>query len=282
MTFTRTRGALAALAVFSFVACGPASAQVTNGGFEQSGGTFTGWNRAGDTLIQTSSLGTGPVEGTHDALLATATDGTVNADVPAGSGVNGSTLETFLGLNAGAIAAVGNGSPLLGSAITQTVNLQAGEQLLLQWNFLTNQAYNDGTSSSYAPSTANNDFAFFTLLSPSAGPQITKLADTFYGYVNDPSAPGGFITGLTITPSTNPFVSETGFHTFSFTASTTGSYTIGIGAVHVTNSPDNGINSAVLVDNVRVVPEPASCLVLGVMALGATVRRRRARRDTQG
>ena len=281
MSFTNGRGALVTTAIFLIVACGPASAQITNGGFEQSGGSFTGWNRAGDTLIQTSSLGTGPAEGTHDALLATATDGTVNPDVPAGSGVGGAALEAFLGVSTGTLAGVGNGTPVLGSAITQTFALQAGQQLTLQWDFLTNQTYNDGTSDSYPPTTANNDFAFVTILRPAAGQQITKLADTFYGYVNDSGAPGGFITGFTLTPATNPFVSETGFHTFSFTAATTGTYTLGIGAVHVTNSPDNGINSAILVDNVTVVPEPASCLVLGAMALAATARRRRPRREDQ-
>lgn len=276
--FHRTSMAIVAVAAF-LVGAQPAAAQFNNGGFES--GNFSGWSTAGDTFIEGSSLGTGPSEGSFDALLASATDGSVNSDVPAGQGVSGGALESSLGINSGTLQGVGNGTPVLGSAVTQTLNVQSGQQVMLDWDMLTNQVYNDGTSDSYAPTTANNDFVFVTIV-PSGNPNgatVVKLADTFFGYVDDPNAPGGFITGFTLTPETNPFISETGFQTFSWTASATGSYTIGIGVVHVTNGPDDGINSAILVDNARLsaVPEPASFIALGALCAGMLLRRRVAR-----
>ncbi|HVT12562.1 MAG TPA: PEP-CTERM sorting domain-containing protein [Fimbriimonadaceae bacterium] len=274
------RASVACLALTAlFLGAQTASAQFTNGGFET--GTFSGWSTVGDNFIEGSSLGTGPVEGLHDALLASATDGSVNPDVPAGQGVGASTLESLLGVNSGTLLGIGNGVPVLGSAITQTLTVQSGQQVQMDWDMLTNQVYNDGTSDSYAPTTANNDFVFATVV-PTGNPNgafVVKLADTFYGYVDDPNAPGGFITGFTLTPASNPFISETGFQTFSWTASATGSYTIGIGVLHVTNGPDDGINSAILVDNARLsaVPEPASLVGLGMLSLGVALRRRTKR-----
>lgn len=261
---------------------GLSTAQVLNGGFEDAGGSFTSWGTVGNAQIQGASLGSGPVEGLWQALLASATDGSVNPDVVPGIGVGPALLEPFLGVNPGTIQGVGNGTPLLGSALTQSFSMLAGESLLFDWNFLTNQTYNDGTALSLAPSTANNDFAFMTIL-PVGQPgqaQIIVLADTFYGYVDDPNAPGGFQTGFTITAATNPFIAETGFQSFSWTAASAGQYQLGIGVVHVTNGPDNGVNSGLLVDNVRLdaVPEPTTAVVLSLLALGA-VRRRKTKRN---
>ena len=56
----------------------------------------------------------------------------------------------------------------------------------------------------------------------------------------------------------------------NLTLYTPGEYLLGVGVVHVTTGPDNGVNSALLLDNARLdpVPEPASFVVLGLLALG--------------
>jgi hypothetical protein len=249
-------------------------AQLTNGSFESN---FTGWNRIGDTLILDSGLGSGPTDGTLDAFLATATDGTVNPNVPIGSGVSAAQIETFLSLSSGTLSGLGHGTPILGSAISQTFTIGNGDSLAFDWDFMTNQVYNDGvTANSYAPDVENNDFAIVSLTQQGGGSSILILADTFFGYVNDPQAPGGFITGFTITPSTNPFVSETGFDTMTLSQMVGGTYQLGFAVFHSSSGVDNGINSALVVDAVHIdsVPEPATLAAVGV-GVAALLRRRR-------
>ena len=249
----------------------------TNPGFES--GDFTGWNSYGDALVLGANLGTGPAEGKHDAFVASATDGSVNTAVPVGLGVSSAVAESDLALSTGSLAAVGNGSALLTSAISQSIALVAGQTVSFQWDFLTNQTYFDGTNQSIAPDAGNNDFAFFSTSGASAG--VSKLADTFYGYAVDGSSPAGFDSGFTVTNVNNPFVSETGFHTFSLTAATTGNYLLGFGVSHAVSGTDNGINSALLIDNIQVsaaTPEPASLLALGGLCAGLMRRRRQGAR----
>jgi hypothetical protein len=82
-----------------------------------------------------------------------------------------------------------------------------------------------------------------------------------------------------MTPITDPFLSETGYQTYTLTVATTGTYTLGVGVAHavLAGQVDDGVNSALLVDNFQVVatPEPASIAGLGLLAL-ACLRRRRS------
>lgn len=261
---------LLASALFCFGLASLSQAQV-NLGFES--GDFTGWNHLGDTLVLGSGLGTGPAEGNYDAFLATATDGSVNAGVPVGIGLASGVIEPSLQLASGQLTGVGNGTAALTSAISQSINLVAGQTVSFQWDFLTNQTYYDGTNQSITPDAGNNDFSFVSL-SKGGSATVTKLADTFYGYAADPSSPAGFDSGFTVTNVNNPLVSETGFHTFSVTAATSGSYLLGFGVTHAVGASDNGINSGLLIDNVQVTPEPASLLVLGGLCIGLIRKRR--------
>lgn len=271
---------LTAVSLGLMLAATSAHAQVINGSFESGGGSYSGWTTQGDALIQTSSLGSGPTDGSFDALLASATDG--SNGVAAGNGVSAATLESAMGVSSGTLQGLGRGNPIIGSVAVQSLSLVAGQTVSFDWDFLTNQTYNDGTSDSIAPSANNNDFSFVSLAPASGTAEVSVLADTFYGYVNDSGAAGGFQTGFQITPVQNPFISETLFHTFTWTATTTGVYTLGIGVVHAAIGQENGVNSGLLVDNVQVgaVPEPASCLALATFVGGVVGRRvRKGRKD---
>ncbi len=113
-----------------------------NGGFET--GSFDPWQTTGNTTIETASFGSGPTEGTNQALL---TNG--------GASVSDTQLETFLGLTSGSLDGLGNGNATVGSAIKQTVTVSAGTQLSFDWNFLTNES----TPTSF------NDFGFVSIVS---------------------------------------------------------------------------------------------------------------------
>jgi hypothetical protein len=209
-----------------------------NGGFET--GDFTGWTTLGETRIETSAFGSGPTQGTSQALLSTE-----------GATFASSIIEEFLGLEIGSLTNFGipldpfrlpNGDPFpggiatQGSAIRQTFTANAGNILTFDWNFLTNEP-------SLFPSL--NDFSFVSISS------LSDLASTTFPAV--------------ISPMTR-FFQETGFQPFSFTIPTTGTYTLGIG---VTDWRDTTKDSVLLVDNVQLasVPEPTS--TLGLLAFGA-------------
>jgi subtilisin family serine protease/protocatechuate 3,4-dioxygenase beta subunit len=186
-------------------------AGIVNGGFET--GNFNGWTTLGNTSIKTSSFGTGPTEGTYDALVTN------------DSGPDHTAVESFLGLGANALTTLVS-NVTNGSAIKQTVTVAAGTTLTFDWNFLTSEA---------AGETTYRDFGFVSITPVSTGGTLMKLADTTSMLITAPSATG--------------FPRMTGFHTFSFTFTTAGTYTIGLGAM---NAGDTGTNSALLVDNAKV------------------------------
>ena len=160
-------------------------------------------------------------------------------------------LEAFLGLSAGSLDGLGNGTTTTGSALSQAFVANAGDVVTFQWDFLTNED---------TPS-AHNDFSFVNILS------LQTLADT-----NFPN----FIS------SNTSFLSETGFQNFSYTIPTAGTYTLGVGVVNV---GDTSVESGLLVDDFVVttaaVPEPGSPVLLvigflGVLALLARSTRHQA------
>jgi hypothetical protein len=220
------------------------NATLINGGFET--GDFTGWTTLGETSIETSAFGSGPTEGTSQALLSTA-----------GAAFAGSIIEEFLGLDPGSLDKLGTSLDVIpfpggvatqGSAIRQTFTANAGDILTFDWNFLTNET-------ALFPSL--NDFSFVSISSLSA------LASTKF-----PPADPFSMTQL---------FQETGFQPFSFTIPTTGTYTLGIG---VTDWRDTTKDSVLLVDNVQFasVPEPTSALaVLGFgafLGVGSVLKRK--------
>jgi hypothetical protein len=161
-----------------------ARAGVVNGGFET--GDFTGWQRIGNTSIQTAAFGSGPTEGKFEALITTTGDTTSAA-----------SLDVFLGLAANTLENMGFVS---GSAIKQTFTANAGDPIGFDLNFLTNANQQSADQSAFT----------FALLPGSSTPIPLLIATP--ADATDSSA--------------TPFATETGFQTFADLAPLTGTYTL--------------------------------------------------------
>jgi hypothetical protein len=197
---------------------------IFNPGFER--GDFTGWTTLGSAAIKTSSFGSGPTEGTYDALVTN------------DSGPNHTVVESFLGLAANALSGLVS-NVTNGSAIKQTLTVSAGMTLTFDWNFLTNESVGEHTY---------RDFGFLSITPVGAGGTLVDLADTTSPLVAAPSATG--------------FNHMTGFNTFTFTFTADGTYTLGVGAM---NAGDTGTNSALLVDNFQVTMSEGGGAVAGTL-----------------
>ncbi|OPF17484.1 PEP-CTERM sorting domain-containing protein [Microcystis aeruginosa KW] len=203
-------------------------AAVVNGSFET--GNFSDWNTSGQASLETSSFGVTPVNGSYQAVLQTCVFvGACDDNQPL---TNAKDLESFLGLSGNQLS---NLSVVEGSAIKQTITANAGDVFSFSWNFLTDE---DATNVDY------NDFAFFT------------LNNTLYSLADIQSI-------FPVNPSFSHLKKETDYQTYTIPISVTGDYILGFGVVDVdkTGGGDNTINSALLVDNIKLtniakVPEP--------------------------
>jgi hypothetical protein len=238
-------------ATLTLVPGAPARA-LSNAGFES--GNFSGWSTVGDVGVVGSEIGRAPTEGSFQALLSNAR-----------FSVSGAVLESALGLAPGSLfAACGNCDPGLppsqqvteGSAITQTFTTGGGQQLAFDASFITEEARNGSASI--------NDFAFFVL---SGATDV--IFDTF-----SPMEVGLNLSIPAIGVNT-PY--EASYQTFVYDVSAPGTYSIAFGVVDV---KDVYVNTVLLVDNLRFVPEPpidpptATLVGFGLIAVISAARRR--------
>ncbi|HEY9830379.1 MAG TPA: S8 family serine peptidase [Stenomitos sp.] len=189
----------------------------------------SGWQQTSPGAVSNGSFETGNFTGwttqgntniktTYSGINPT--QGSYQALITNGGGsVSDANLESFLGLSAGTLDGMGNGDVTEGSAIKlSTITVAAGTTLSFDWNFLTNES----TPSSY------NDFAFVSING------LKELADTSSTFV----MPSGS-------------VKQTGYKQFSYTFTTAGTYTIGLGVV---DEGDGTVDSSLLVDNFSLTP----------------------------
>ncbi len=239
MRFSFKAGLVSLVGLASLFGSGSASAAILNGGFET--GDFTNWEILGQASIKTSTYGSGPTEGTSQALVSTFCPAKVNNRCDQ----NGNLLELTQFLNINPLNLTALGDVFEGSALKTTFTVKAGDILTFDWNFLSDSKDGDERG-------LYNDFAFVMLSGT-----VDELADTF----------SPFLGALT----TTNFENQTGFTTFSYRFTTAGTYTLGIGVADV---GDGSRDSGLLVDNFLLsstatpkgVPEPTS--VLGVLAFG--------------
>lgn len=228
-----TASVLGLLSLSTVFVAAPSQAAVINGSFENG---LTDWTKIG-TAGSVSAFGDAiPTDGSKQAGLTTYS-----------AGVSTAALESFVGLSAGSLNSLGNGTVAGGTAIQQTFTATAGDVVSFDWNFLT---FED------TPNTNYNDFAFVSFSG------LTELVDTNSAFYD----------------TSTIFREQTGYQTTSFAVATTGTYTLSLGVVSV---GDGRAPSALLVDNVRTesVPEPAS--MLGILAFGALGGRKLLKRKQQ-
>jgi hypothetical protein len=235
------------------------AATFINGNFDT--GNLDGWSSAGDVKAVAVATGSG-----FQAVLTNAAK-TNQDDFPASIGalnVSGvdpvavgsiSGLDGFLNLSSYLAA---NGTSLLdlalvsateGSAISQSINLNAGETLSFRWDFAT-------------ADNVEGDYAFVLI-----NGQKTVLANLLS---SNPNA-----------SLVNPLISNTGPQLYSFTALASGAYAVAVGLVDVN---DFGSSSMLTVGEfaVSAVPEPSqwAAMIAGLLLVSRFVKRSQAQGTT--
>ncbi len=180
--FKRFSGAIAGL-VAAMGSIGAAHAVVINPGFET--GDLTGWASIGDVSIVDSTFGSGPSEGTFQALLTTGAGAVGVAD-----------LEGFLGVESGALSTFSGETVTQGSAIKQTVTVTPGETLSFDFNFLTDEIDAPGVFNDLGFAIVNSTFDVLADTFSPLIPSTTIFDDEtdFQNFLNGP-----FILGDTFT-----------------------------------------------------------------------------------
>ncbi|MEO3434820.1 Calx-beta domain-containing protein [Inquilinus sp. CAU 1745] len=180
------------------------------GDFEN--GLDAGWASIGETDITDDGWAADPQHGDNAILLETNNDATGENNVA-----------DFLGLTNQALDNLSDDGANEGSALRLERTMSAGDVLTFRWNFATDE----DTPSGF------NDFAFFSVVGPD-GTSLDKLADTHSGFTDYDGT---------------SFDEQTGWQTYTFTASADGTYVFGIG---VMDEDDSKGHSGLFVDDVRV------------------------------
>ena len=224
-----------------------ARAQVSNGtfdGFAQD--VHPGWEALGKVIDRLISVTNAP-----NATEPPGTVFTMDAITLNGEGTfPTSDMASFLGggVTAAQLDALdaSPAAPSFGSAIAQTFNVAAGEQLTFEYNWI---SFDD----------LADDFSFIYLTGP-GGTVLARLA----GF-SDLTSPPDNLGGLS---------GETGLKTYTSLVLAAGSYRLGLGAFN-SKANENSGQSLLMLDNVTLVPEPTTALPL--LVLGGFIARRKAR-----
>ncbi len=247
---TRKTGiAIVASAVTLAIGAPAHAASFNNGNFGT--GDFTGWTSVGNTDVVSTQFNPQPANSTSYEAQITSYDsgGVYTVDT------SPSNLESQLGLPTSSLQSQGL-NVLSGSGISQMVALSAGQRVLFDYDFLTNEPAGTANGIKY------NDFAFFQ-------------ASNNIGYTSPlqiiASVAGSKFNNTTSAPD---FAIDTGFQSYSFTAPTAGDYNIKVGVTNVGPGSNGGssdsFSSGVLATNFTVaapVPEPS--FTPGILSLFA-------------
>lgn len=238
------------------IACAaPARAALVNGGFEFG---LSGWSvfpAAGVNPIrataESSGFGILPTEGRLQGVIET-------SDI---DGDPAAAIEAFFDLAPGAIDGLGFDDPT-GIAIQQTVTVTAGDTLLGDINFLTNELVQGDPG--YTTNPAFDDFAVL-------------IADGLVHILADVNQAGFFTSNVLLRGgnSVTGVTKETGYGPLNYIFQNTGTQKIGFAVFNVS---DIGHQSALAMDDLRIeaVPLPATGLMLAAGIAGlAGLRRRR-------
>ncbi len=202
---------------------------------------LTTWEKSGDVKINSQSQ----IDLSTDGLVADdeelgANNGDFNFSGETASMVGFGGLEDFLDIEASSLDV--EGFAYEGSAIKTNLTVNAGDRLIFDWQFFTNE-----TSTVLAEELHPlNDYAFLLV-----NGEIEKFAD--YQQATNPSP---------------LFDRQTEIETFDYTFTVGGIYPIALGVIDV---DDFSITSALSVENIRLEPIPEPLTVLGVgtaIALG--------------
>jgi hypothetical protein len=253
---------IAGLVFIALLSTSALADSIVNGGFET--GNFTGWLRAGDANVISSGFAVSngfPASGSNEALITTAGAGASDPRSGAYGGDYGvlcsktsscgtDSIGTFSAADvtnlARTVYSPFNSQDMGGGGIQQTFTGNAGDILRFDWNYLTNDPF--------------EDIAFVELDN-----QLILLADYFSA-------------GLLVPGTSPPFLHDSGFQTFSATLTTSGSHHLMIGVVNTGDGP--WAASGLVIDNVATtaVPEPSTWLLLASGLVGiAAIRNRWAR-----
>lgn len=167
---------------------------------------FTNWEVIGHKNQETIKSPSDPTSQNKVAFIDTFSEQTANIV----------DLAKFLNIKAERLNEMGE--VFEGSAMKTSFTVEAGDILTFDWNFLSDDLQ-----------ASNNDFAFFTL----SALEDIKLADTFSTFSNSFS-------------NQTSFLHQTGFKTTSYTFTTAGTYTFGVGVVDV---GDGSVDSGLMIDN---------------------------------
>lgn len=186
-----------------------------NGDFSQSP-DFTGWQTAGNDMVQAVDFHAIPDAKPTQASLSTAqqpNSGTLPATA--------ANLEGFLGVSAGALSSAAK-TAVDGSAIKQSITAKAGDLVTFKADFLTNELPK-----------SNRDYALVS---------VTFNGKTQYFKITGVLKPTSPLDAAGLS-------SETGYHSYAILLPRGGQYTIGYAVVNV---GDSTVASDLLVDNVQL------------------------------